>query len=916
MNFPTTFSQEFEVRYFGAQTLHKRICSQWGGLSEPERQAVREATQHMMARALGSTENQQGLVTTRLAAAFSAIAVRDAATGGGGAHEQLEAVAQSVATGDETTCRIALLTLSSMPEEWRKAELSDTGRGFARKKLVPVLDSLLPGLPRILDPQCPLARLALDTLKAWGDEYMSLTAIHSHGVLTRLVELLVSPDFSEDVGAIMNDCLSRSSRTDPQQAVQACIQMIPALAERFEHATSSDDEEVAWGIAQFTVGLGEGHMQILLAGFHQGGSAAFALALRIMAHPSHRVSMSSFEFWNELSSSIDDLGLYSPAEYGKVEGNDHLREVYGCVVEVMLGTCRYPEGFTTWAESEEDEEELLERRRFGGDVLLAAADAFPSHFLKAVQTVLSTQGGGWAHAEVAVWALAAVADSAVSTLDEPMQELFGLILGGSWHTAHRCVVLSILGLFQTWAEYITGVETVMDSVMHALVPALRTEVAQAGAVALKKLCVAEPAALSRFLSSLLVVVEALQADPKAAPELRLELVSAVSHALGALSPADAATGVLRILTPSVQRIEAVLQSDGDCEAELECIAEAIAPLAGEGEGVTEGATEGSAALEVLSRVWPTCESLLSREMQLQQHSVGGGSTARQRSTRYMELVCAILVAAAKACGSSFAPQLGGVAVLLTRAYTTLGPEPCCLTALAESVKAAHSSGSAPPSESSLQTLREALTGLSHASLPHLERAVSMDGRCVRNARSDIAEAYFELVTAMWGKTQAAFSPEALELSFRAVLLSIPMLEVGSSRGSLRYVSVVAQRQTALLEEYVKRLMAAVGPQLVLCIIQAVASSLPRNATPAAADTIKALVQLMPAQAQHWLTVTIEAPDHLWSSLEPPVRKVLVSGIVQLAMRSPADLRSLLADFRLVCNAEMPVESLFAGRSIK
>ena len=120
----------------------------------------------------------------------------------------------------------------------------------------------------------------------------------------------------------------------------------------------------------------------------------------------------------------------------------------------------------------------------------------------------------------------------------------------------------------------------------------------------------------------------------------------------------------------------------------------------------------------------------------------------------------------------------------------------------------------------------------------------------------------------------------------------------------------------MLEEYVKRLLEAIGPQLIMCILQAVVSSLPRSATPAAADAIKSLVSLMPAQAQHWITVTVEAPDHLWSSLEPSVRKALVSAIVQLAMRSSTDLRSLLADFRLVCNAEMPAEALFAGRSLK
>jgi len=103
----------------------------------------------------------------------------------------------------------------------------------------------------------------------------------------------------------------------------------------------------------------------------------------------------------------------------------------------------------------------------------------------------------------------------------------------------------------------------------------------------------------------------------------------------------------------------------------------------------------------------------------------------------------------------------------------------------------------------------------------------------------------------------------------------------------------------------------------MCILQAVVSTLPRSANPAAAEAIKAIIQMHPAGAQHWLSLAVEdpnlnpnpnlnpgpnpnpnpnpkAPDRLWSSLETETRKALVSGIVQLAMRNVADLRSLRA----------------------
>ena len=142
---------------------------------------------------------------------------------------------------------------------------------------------------------------------------------------------------------------------------------------------------------------------------------------------------------------------------------------------------------------------------------------------------------------------------------------------------------------------------------------------------------------------------------------------------------------------------------------------------------------GGAALAVLTQVWPPCEQLLSLEMQRRAAGTGGTDSP------YLSLVCAILVAAAKASGASFAPQLPMVAILLNRAYGVLGPEPCCLEALTDAVSAAHGAGTPEPTPASLSTLREVLHTLGEVSIAPMERRVSPDGRCVAIGRADIGE---------------------------------------------------------------------------------------------------------------------------------------------------------------------------------
>uniref|UniRef100_A0A673BFP6 Importin-13 n=1 Tax=Sphaeramia orbicularis TaxID=375764 RepID=A0A673BFP6_9TELE len=557
-----------EVQFFGASTLHTKISRHWSDLPTDQHESLRmQLLSHILHFSSGPK-----MVLTRLCVALASLALNLIP----------QAWSQPVADmvrafqpqkpdskdGSEVTqdpqahCLTLLELLTVLPEEFQSSRLTQARRAQLREALIGEWSVVCPMLRQLLqsqDSSNQVKEKVLRCLSSWVG--LDVPLGESQELVQDCFTALSNPElFDSAVETIVNAI----SQPDCQRYTDALVNLLPlvlGLHDQLKTAAQDGDMETSHGICRIAVAMGETHSRVLLEQVEhwQEYLALVNMILFCTGIPGHypvseTTSSLTLTFWYTLQDDILSFEEDKQAVYLQV-----YRPVYFQLVDVLLHKSHYPsqDEYTAW--TTDDKEQFRIYRVDISDTLMYVYEMLGAELLSNLydrlgrQLMDPQQSAVWQDTEALLFGFQSIAETIDVNYSDVIPGLIGLIprINISNVMLADTVMYTIGSLAEWLADHPVMLSGILPMVLQGLVKA---ELSVSSVSTLKRICRECRHDLGPYAQDILTVSQSSQC---------MWLMQALGFLLSALPMDEILARLHSLITPHVQRLDALAQQEPD-----------------------------------------------------------------------------------------------------------------------------------------------------------------------------------------------------------------------------------------------------------------------------------------------------------------------------------------------------------------
>ncbi|XP_021171300.2 importin-13 isoform X2 [Fundulus heteroclitus] len=566
-----------EIQFFGASTLHIKICRHWGDLPAEHHEDLRtQLLSHILRFSSGPK-----MVLTRLCVALASMAlnlipqawskpVADMVRAFQPQKADSEGDPGAKASQDPHAHCLALLELLTvLPEEFQSGRLAQARRTQLREALVgewAVVCAMLRQLLQSQDSSVKVKEKVLRCFSSWVGLDVPLgesqelvqdcfTALSDPGLFDTAVETIVTA----------------VSQPDCQRFISVLLSLMPlvlGLYDQLKTAAQDGDMETTHGICRIAVALGETHSRVLLEQLDhwQEYMALVNMILFCTGIPGHypvneTTSSLTLTFWYTLQDDILSFEEEKQGGYLQV-----YKPVYFQLVDVLLLKSHYPsqEEYASW--SSDDKEQFRIYRVDISDTLMYVYEMLGAELLSNLYDRLARllmdpqQSAVWQDTEALLFGFQSIAETIDVNYSDVIPGLIGLIprinIG---NVMLADTVMYTIGSLAEWlADHPVMLAGILPMVLRGLVKA---ELSVSSISTLKRICRECRHDLAPYAQDILTVSQDVLLKEIHESSQCMWLMQALGFLLSALPPEEILGRLHSLITPHIQQLDSLARQE-------------------------------------------------------------------------------------------------------------------------------------------------------------------------------------------------------------------------------------------------------------------------------------------------------------------------------------------------------------------
>ncbi|XP_075876883.1 importin-13-like [Nelusetta ayraudi] len=885
-----------EVQFFGASTLHIKICRHWSDLPADQHQGLRmQLLSHILHFSSGPR-----MVLSRLCVALAAMAlhlipqawscpVADMVTAFQPQKSDPEE-ASGASQDPQSHCLALLELLTVLPEEFQSSRLAQARRAQLREALAGewvVVCSMMRQLLQSHDSSNKVKEKVLRCLSSWVGLDVPLAESHLlvHDCFAALSEAELFDTAVETIVSVI-------SQPDCQRYVDALVGLVPlvlGLHEQLKQAAQDGDMETSHGICRIAVALGETHSRVLLeqVDHWQEYLALVNMILFCTGVPGHypvseTTSSLTLTFWYTLQDDILSFEEEKQALYLQV-----YRPVYFQLVDVLLHKCHYPsqQEYESW--SPEDKEQFRIYRVDISDTLMYVYEMLGVELLSNLYDRLGRQlmdpqlSAVWQDTEALLFGFQSIAETIDVNYSDVIPGLTALIprVNISNVLLADTVMYTIGSLAEWLADHPVMMGRILPMVLQGLV---KEELSVSSVSTLKRICRECRHDLCPFAEEILSVSQDALLKNIHKSSQCMWLMQALGFLLSALPDDQVLVRTQALITPHLQQLDTLVQQEPS-PTNKQSILHILGMLSSlfttldvnrQGDGSEAASSPGPSPSQnpvvvVLQQVFPLIQTLLSRWLD---------------NSEVVEAVCGVFDKSVRTLLHDFGPMVAQLSGMLGRIYSAY-PQPAALDLTRQIV---HIFAAEDQHISDIRSLIETLTT---ATLTIFQQGP--------RDHPDIAESFMLLHAQTLKRKPDLYLSDQLDVKslFYCGILSLKFPETPTVKAASFFFTELLSRckDTPALAE----VLHLDGNLLTETILQAVGGMSPRSLTEHFSEVLIALNRHCPVLLAQWLEETLQTPGFPSAEVSSEQKHTFSQQLLR-EQSNKRRVKEIVKEFSLLC----------------
>ncbi|XP_030015254.1 importin-13-like [Sphaeramia orbicularis] len=888
-----------EVQFFGASTLHTKISRHWSDLPTDQHESLRmQLLSHILHFSSGPK-----MVLTRLCVALASLALNLIP----------QAWSQPVADmvrafqpqkpdskdGSEVTqdpqahCLTLLELLTVLPEEFQSSRLTQARRAQLREALIGEWSVVCPMLRQLLqsqDSSNQVKEKVLRCLSSWVG--LDVPLGESQELVQDCFTALSNPElFDSAVETIVNAI----SQPDCQRYTDALVNLLPlvlGLHDQLKTAAQDGDMETSHGICRIAVAMGETHSRVLLEQVEhwQEYLALVNMILFCTGIPGHypvseTTSSLTLTFWYTLQDDILSFEEDKQAVYLQV-----YRPVYFQLVDVLLHKSHYPsqDEYTAW--TTDDKEQFRIYRVDISDTLMYVYEMLGAELLSNLydrlgrQLMDPQQSAVWQDTEALLFGFQSIAETIDVNYSDVIPGLIGLIprINISNVMLADTVMYTIGSLAEWLADHPVMLSGILPMVLQGLVKA---ELSVSSVSTLKRICRECRHDLGPYAQDILTVSQDVLVKEVHKSSQCMWLMQALGFLLSALPMDEILARLHSLITPHVQRLDALAQQEPD-PTNKQSIIHILGMLSSlfttldinrqvEGlEGApnprpTPSQTTHNPVVVVLQQVFTLIQTILSKWLD---------------DSDIVEAVCGIFDKSVRTLLHDFGPMVAQLSEMLGQIYSAF-PQASALDLARQMV---HIFAGEEQHISNIQCLTEQLTSATLAIFQQGPRD-----------HPDIAESFMHFHAQILKRKPDLYLSDQMDVKalFYCGIMSLKFPETPTVKAASLFFTELLPRCKDMpsLGEVLQR----DGKLLTETILQAVGGGSPRSLTEHFSEVLLSLNRHCPGLLSQWLKETLQTPGFPSNQVSPEQKHTFTQQLLR-EQTNKRRVKEIVKEFSLLC----------------
>ncbi|XP_033505912.1 importin-13-like [Epinephelus lanceolatus] len=890
-----------EVQFYGASTLHTKICRHWSDLPTDQHESLRmQLLSHILHFSSGPK-----MVLTRLCVALASMAlnlipqawsqpVADMVRAFQPQKPDSEGSTGAEASQDPHAHCLALLELLTvLPEEFQSSRLTQARRAQLREALAAEWAVVCPMLRQLLqsqDSSDQVKEKVLRCLSSWVG--LDVPLGESHELVQDCFTALSNSElFDTAVETIVNAI----SQPDSQRYINALVSLMPlvlGLHDQLKTAAQDGDMETSHGICRIAVAMGETHSRVLLEQVEhwQEYLALVNMILFCTGIPGHypvseTTSSLTLTFWYTLQDDILSFEEDKQAVYLQV-----YRPVYFQLVDVLLHKSHYPsqDEYASW--SSDDKEQFRIYRVDISDTLMYVYEMLGAELLSNLydrlgrQLMDPQQSAVWQDTEALLFGFQSIAETIDVNYSDVIPGLIGLIprINISNIMLADTVMYTIGSLAEWLADHPVMLGGILPMVLQGLV---KSELSVSSVSTLKRICRECRQDLGPYAQDILTVSQDVLVKEIHKSSQCMWLMQALGFLLSAL-PVDEILGRLHsLITPHVQQLDSLAQREPD-PANKQSMIHILGMLsslfttldinrqADSLEGAPSPRLPPSQSTQnpvvvVLQQVFTLIQTILSKWLD---------------DSDVVEAVCGVFDKSVRTLLHDFGPMVAQLSEMLGQIYSAF-PQASALDLARQMV---HIFAGEEHHISNIKSLIEVLTSTTLAIFQRGPRD-----------HPDITESFMHLHAQILKRKPDMYLSNQLDVKalFYCGILSLKFPETPTVKAAIVFFTELLPRckDMPLLGEVLQR----DGKILTETILQAVGGESPRSLAEHFSEVLLSLNRHCPALLSQWLKETLQTPGFPSAQVSAEQKHTFSQQILR-EQTNKRRVKEIVKEFSLLC----------------
>ncbi|XP_024129202.1 importin-13 [Oryzias melastigma] len=885
-----------EVQFFGASTLHIKICRHWSDLPAEQHETLRT---QLLSQILHFSAGPR-MVLTRLCVALASMALnliphvwsqpvvdmvrafqpQKLDSEGGGSAEGSQ--------DPQTHCLALLELLTVIPEEFQSSRLAPARRSQLREALASEWAALCPMLRQLLqsqDSSSLVKEKVLHCLSSWSG--LDVPLGESQELVQDCFSALSNPQLFDSA---VETIVTVISQPDCHRYVDALVSLMPlvlGLHDQLKTAAQDGDMETSHGICRIAVALGETHSRVLLEQLDhwQEYLALVNMILFCTGIPGHypvseTTSSLTLTFWYSLQDDILSFEEEKQAVYLQV-----YRPVYFQLVDVLLQKSHYPseEEYASW--SSDDKEQFRIYRVDISDTLMYVYEILGSELLSNLydglgrQLMDPQQSGVWQDTEALLFGFQSIAETIDVNYSDVIPGLIGLI--PRINISNLMLADTVMYTIGSLAEWLADHPVMLSSVLPMVLQGLEKEELSVSSVStLKRICRECRHDLGPCAQDILTVSQAVLLKNLHKSSQCMWLMQALGFLLSALPLEEILSRLLSLITPHIQQLDALAHQELNASSKqsimhiLGMLSSLFSTLdistqSEVSEGAASPRLSPNPVVVVLQQVFPLIQTILGKWL---------------CDSDVVEAVCGVFDKSVRTLLFDFGPMVPQLCDMLGQMYGAF-PQASALDLTRQMVHIFAGD------EHHLSNIKGLTNTLTSATLALFQQGL--------RDHPDIVESFMHLHAQILKRKPSLYLSDQLDVEalFHCGIQAIKFPETATVKAACLFFTEFMNRckdVPSLGEDLQKD-----GKLLTETVIHAIAAGSPRGATEPFSDVLLNLNRHCPALLPLWLNESLQAEGFPSTHVSAEQKQNFIQQLLR-EQTNKRRLKETVMEFSLLC----------------